>query len=117
MLRPGAGGPELVAGTHMYVCVRIVAVTQQIDISGTIGKMVCAILLGVAEMEQESRRERQAAGIEVAKENGVYTGRQPGTTKAKPSRAKTLKAKGFNNSEITKSLGVSRHTVIRYIQS
>ena len=37
---------------------RVVSVTQQIDFNGTVGKMLAAVLLGVAEMEQETRRER-----------------------------------------------------------
>ncbi len=44
-------------------------------------------------MEQEVRKERQAAGIAAAKERGVYSGRKQGTTKAKPERAKALRAK------------------------
>ena len=97
--------------------VRIIAVTQQIDISGTVGKMICSILLGVAEMEQETRKERQAAGIAAAKERGVYLGRKAGTTKAKPKRAATLAARGLTHTEIATALGVSRRTVIRYLQA
>ena len=51
---------------------RVVSVTQQIDFNGAVGKMLAAVLLGVAEMEQETRRERQAAGIAAAKERGAY---------------------------------------------
>lgn len=94
---------------------RVVSVTQQIDFNGTIGKMLAAVLLGVAEMEQETRRERQRAGIEAAKERGVYFGRKAGTTKAKPTRAKQLADKGLTHVEIAKSLGVSRRTVLRYL--
>ena len=65
---------------------RVVSVTQQIDFNGATGKMLAAVLLGLAELEQETRRERQASGIAAAKERGgVYNGRQAGTTKAKPS--------------------------------
>jgi DNA invertase Pin-like site-specific DNA recombinase len=45
--------------------------------AGEIGTVV------VAEMEQETRRERQAAGIVVAKAEGKYRGHEKGTTKAK----------------------------------
>ena len=62
--------------------VRVVAVTQQIDLSGAVGRMVASVLFGLAEIESEYRRERQAAGIAVAKERGIYRGRRPGTTKA-----------------------------------
>ena len=67
---------------------RVVSVTQQIDFNGTVGKMIASVLFAVAEMEQETRRERQAAGIEAAKERGVYQGRKPGSTKASPSLAR-----------------------------
>jgi hypothetical protein len=39
--------------------------------------MIASVLFAVAEMEQQTRRERQAAGIAVAKRNGVYQGRKP----------------------------------------
>lgn len=94
---------------------RVVAVSQAIDFSGTLGKMLAAVLLGVSEMELELRKERQVAGIRVAKELGIYKGRQKGTTKAMPTRARQLRAKGNNDSEIAKSLGVSRRTVQRYL--
>ena len=70
----------------------------------------------VAEMEQQTREERQAAGIKAARERGVYLGRQPGTTKAKPARARKLRERGLNDSEIARALGVSRRTVQRYIK-
>ena len=57
--------------------VRLVSVTQQLDFAGPAGKMIASVLFAVAEMEQQTRRERQAAGIAVAKRNGVYQGRKP----------------------------------------
>ena len=95
---------------------RVVSVTQQIDFNGTVGKMIASVLLGVAEMEQETRRERQQAGIEVAKKKGKYHGRKKGTTKAKPERAIALKEKGLTAPEIAKALGVTRNTVFRYLR-
>ncbi len=96
---------------------RVVSVTQQIDFNGATGKMLAAVLLGVAEMEQETRRERQAAGIAAAKDRGVYFGRMKGTTKAKPKRATELREQGLTDGEIGKALGVSRRTVQRYLQT
>jgi DNA invertase Pin-like site-specific DNA recombinase len=75
------------------------------------------VLFGVAEMEQENRRERQAAGIAAAKERGVYIGRVPGTTKAPPNRAKGLRKRGLNDSEIAEAMGISRRTVQRYLKT
>lgn len=95
---------------------RVVSVTQQIDFNGTVGKMLAAVLLGIGEMEQETRRERQAAGIAVAKKQGKYQGRKPGTTIAEPERALKLREKNLSVGEIAKSLGVSRNTVFRYLR-
>lgn len=94
---------------------RIVVVTQAIELNGAVGRMIAAVMLGLAEIELEYRAERQAAGIEVAKKKGVYTGRKKGTTKAKPVRARELQAKGFNLGEIAQALGTSKRTVQRYL--
>jgi DNA invertase Pin-like site-specific DNA recombinase len=93
---------------------RVVSVTQQIDFNGTVGKMIASVLFAVAEMEQETRRDRQAAGIAVAKEEGKYRGRKPGSTVAKPERARELRKQGLKDAEIAKALGVSRRTIVRY---
>ncbi len=39
--------------------VRVVAVTQHIDLNGTVGWMVASVLFGLAEIEMDYRRERQ----------------------------------------------------------
>jgi predicted transposase/invertase (TIGR01784 family) len=94
---------------------KIVVITQQIELNGPVGRMIAAVLLGLAEIELEYRQERQSAGIEVAKKKGVYQGRQRGTTKGKPARAKELLDKGLNAAEIAQALGVSERTVFRYL--
>ena len=106
---------------------RVVSVTQQIDCSGPVGKMIAAVLLGIAEIEQETRRERQKIGIEAAKavdkyrrEKGLpvrnYKGRGKGTTKANVAKVKRLKARGFTSKEIGILLGIGRRTVTRYLR-
>lgn len=48
------------------------------DLTGTlISDIVVKLLLYVAEKEREDIRERQAEGIAIAKQNGVYKGRKP----------------------------------------
>jgi DNA invertase Pin-like site-specific DNA recombinase len=95
--------------------VRVVAVTQQIDLSGAVGRMVASVLFGLAEIESEYRRERQAAGIAEAKGRGAYRGRQEGTTKAPAHRARELRSRGLTAQEIATALGISRRTVFRYL--
>lgn len=97
--------------------IRLVCTSQQFDFSGVIGEMIAAIMFAMAKWEKQNIRERQAAGIEVAKRNGVYRGRLPGAVKAgvKPERAVKLRKKGLENGEIAKVMGVSIRTVIRYL--
>ena len=94
---------------------RLVSVTQQLDFNGAAGKLIASVLFAVAEMEQETRRERQAAGIAVAKSRGKYRGRKAGSTKGKPARAVRLREQGLADSEIASALGVSRRSVQRYL--
>ena len=95
--------------------VRMVSITQQIDLSGSVGHLVAGVLFAIAEIELQYTKQRQAAGIAVAKEKGIYTGRKKGSLKAKPVRAKELKAKGLNAKEIANALNVSERTVFRYL--
>lgn len=99
--------------------VRVVSVTQQLDFSGTTGKMIASVLFAVAEMETELRRERQSAGISVAKEEGKYQGRKVGSRKLKkgPHRAKQLVASGNSYREVSRLLGVSVGTVSNYLKT
>lgn len=94
---------------------KVVVVTQQLEFNGPVGRTLAAVMLGLAEIELEYRRERQAAGIAVAKKEGVYKGRKPGTTKSKPDRAKELRDKGLTAAEIATALSVSQRTVFRYL--
>jgi DNA invertase Pin-like site-specific DNA recombinase len=95
--------------------VRVVAVTQQIDLSGPVGNLIASLLFGIAEIELQHSKERQAVGIALARKRGVYTGRQPGTTKATPSRARVLKKQGLTVREIAQALGVKERTVYYYL--
>jgi len=97
--------------------IRVVSTSQQIDFNGTVGKMIASILFAIAELEQQTRRERQAAGIAVAKERGVYSGRKKGATKAgvDTDRAKQLREQKLTYDEIAKALGVSISSVRRYL--
>jgi DNA invertase Pin-like site-specific DNA recombinase len=94
---------------------KIVVITQSIELNGAVGRMIAALLLGLAEIELEYRAERQAAGIEVAKKKGIYKGRKLGTTKGEPDRARELRAKGLKVSEIAQAMGTSNRTVQRYL--
>jgi DNA invertase Pin-like site-specific DNA recombinase len=97
--------------------VRIIAITQQIDLSGPLGHMIASVLFGIAEIELRHAKERQAAGIALAKQRGTYTGRRKGTTRAEPARARTLRVQGLTVLEIAQALGVKERTVFNYLST
>jgi DNA invertase Pin-like site-specific DNA recombinase len=91
--------------------------TQQIDLSGPVGHMIASLLFGIAEIELQHAKERQAIGIALAKKRGVYKGRRPGTTKAAPARARALKRQGLTVLEIAHALGVKERSVYNYLSA
>ena len=92
--------------------IRVVSITQQLDLSGAIGRIVAALLLGVAEMERENINERIRAGVEAAKKRGVKFGRPAWKTrpyrKIDPAEVKRLRAEGVPMAEIARRLDVTR---------
>lgn len=95
--------------------VRVVSTTQQIDVSGVMGQVMAAMLFGFAQMELEYRAQRQELGIQTAKSRGRYKGRERGTFKADPDRARQLRGRGLQLKEIARSLGCSTKSVQRYL--
>src|SRR5262249_34690115 len=67
--------------------IRIIAVAQQLDFSGTTGQLVASVLFAVAQLERENIRENTKRGLEKARARGVKLGgRKPGkwTLEVKP---------------------------------
>jgi DNA invertase Pin-like site-specific DNA recombinase len=95
--------------------IRLVVVSQGIDLGPAVGTAVSPLLQGLAKTELEFRRHRQSIGIAAAKIRGVYSGRKSGSTKQKPQRALALRAKGYTAAEIAEALGVSKRTAFRYL--
>lgn len=96
--------------------IRVVSVTQQIDLNGPVGQLIAGVLFGIAQIEHQHIRERQAIGIAAAKKKGIYTGRKAGTTKAQPARARVLRKQGLTVIEIAQALGVKHRTVFNYLR-
>ena len=96
--------------TWLNMGVGIISVTQQLDLSGLTGQMVATLLFGVAEMELQNNKERQAAGIALAKQRGVYKGRKKGTTKLDPEETHALR-KTLSVRQIAKLKDVTPRTV------
>jgi DNA invertase Pin-like site-specific DNA recombinase len=87
----------------------------------TATKMVIPMLGVVAQMERNAIMERTRKGIEIAKMEGKYKGRNKGTVEnvsyflSKPKNKEVLGyiKKGYKNSAISKITGISINTIVK----
>jgi DNA invertase Pin-like site-specific DNA recombinase len=84
-----------------------------IDTGGPMGRMVLTVLGMVAEMELGFIRDRQRAGIDAAKEKGIYKGR-PVTFDRAP--IVSLRKEGMGATEIAKAVGCKRGNVYKALK-
>jgi DNA invertase Pin-like site-specific DNA recombinase len=95
------------------------SIMENIDTTTSGGKLVFHIFGALAEFERDIIRERTQAGLQAARARGHRGGRpkrQPSTKKV--AMAKALYADKTNSvGEICKTLGISRATLYRYINS
>lgn len=101
----------------------ITTITGGVDTRTTEGRFLFSALLAVAELETELRAERQAAGLEDAREKrasagrqGVGGGRRPTLTARQREHARQMKAEGKSITEIQRLFNVSRGVAQRAAQ-
>lgn len=89
--------------------VRVVAVSQQFDFSGAVGKLIASVLLGIAEMERQNIRENIVRGMENAKKKGVKLGGSE--ARIHKQEILNMKKQGMNMSQIACNLSCSRQAL------
>ncbi len=82
----------------------------EVTTAGDLGRMVITILGMVADMELKFIKDRQRAGIEAARADGVYKGRKKNVD---DDEIRRRVAAGANKAEVARQLNVSRMTVYR----
>jgi DNA invertase Pin-like site-specific DNA recombinase len=93
------------------------AVTQGIDTTTAVGRMVYGQLAVFAEFEREQISERTKAGMEAARKRGKHIGRPRKLTDKQITRARRrLKAGQYTLTRIAKSYGVTPLTLRRALQ-
>lgn len=85
-----------------------------IDTGTPMGQLMLNLLGAVAQFEREIMLERQREGIDKAKREGRYAGRQK-TAQRQAAKVKELAATGAKPTEIAKELGISRSSVYRLL--
>jgi DNA invertase Pin-like site-specific DNA recombinase len=96
---------------------RVVSVSQQIDVKSKDCGMISSVLRGVAEMDEQTRRESTKAGVAFARARGRAGGRPKlGADEARVLRAKELQMDHtLSIDDICKRLKISRSTYYRYV--
>jgi DNA invertase Pin-like site-specific DNA recombinase len=95
--------------------IEFVSLSEQIDTSTPMGKMVFTILGSVAEMERSMIVERVRAGLRNARAKGKRLGRP--RVSIDRARIATLRADGLSWAKIAERLGVGEGTVYRMAQA
>ena len=83
------------------------------DSSSSTGRLMLAVLGGLADVERDLIRTRTAEGRERAKARGKHMGRPPSLTPAQQKEAITRRAQGATLDELARSHNVSRATISR----
>ena len=86
-----------------------------IDTSTPTGKLMLTMIGAIATFERELMLERQAEGIAMAKQRGVYKGRKP-TAMAKGEEVLSLAERGLAKAEIARRTGISLSSVQRILR-
>ena len=86
----------------------------EVTTAGDLGRLVVTVLGMVADMELKFGRERRQAGIDAAKERGVYKGRKK---EIDDQQIRQLAAEDIPKAQIARDLGISRMSVYRALEA
>ncbi len=90
--------------------VDFISLSESVDTSTPMGKMVYTVIAAVAELERSLICERVAMGLQRAKAQGKRLGRPPAAMD--PAEVRTLREQGMSFRAIARHLGVSHPTVM-----
>ncbi|MBN2210762.1 MAG: recombinase family protein, partial [Sedimentisphaerales bacterium] len=101
--------------------VRIVSITQQLDFSGKMGKLMAGLLFALADMERTNIRENILRGQAAARAKGkTWGGSQKGRhyklTLEKQRAIQKLLAEGCSKAELARIVGISRTTLYDFLR-
>lgn len=91
------------------------SITEGLHTEGPMGKAMLTIMAAFAQLERDTMIERTRAGLVAAAANGRRGGRPRKVDDADAAKARSMREKGLNATDIAKMLGVSRASVYRYL--
>ena len=89
---------------------------QKIDTSTATGRAFLQMLGVFSEFETNLRKERQLAGIAIAKSKGKHMGRRPSLSDDQKKEVQLKNKAGMNPTILSKEYGVSRGTIYNVLK-
>jgi DNA invertase Pin-like site-specific DNA recombinase len=83
------------------------------DTGTSTGRLMLAVLGGLADVERDLIRTRTAEGRSRATARGQHMGRPPALTSQQQAEARQRRAEGATLKELARSYGVSKATISR----
>lgn len=96
--------------------ITLVSVTDGIDTSTSMGRMMAGMVITMAEYERELISERTTASLQKARDEGRTGGRKRAMDEKLARRVLALTDSGHSPAEIATVLGKSRPTGYRYVK-
>ena len=96
--------------------VDFISLSESVDTSTPMGKMVYTVIAAVAELERSLIRERVVMGLQRAKAQGKRLGR-PSETKANVRKIQKLKSQGLSIRRIASEMNISKSTIFRLLKT
>lgn len=97
--------------------VHMVSNKENIDTSTATGKLMLTMIGAINEFERTNLKERQAEGIEIAKEKGKYLGRKKiGYPENWEEVYKQYKTRGITGTKAMEMLGLKRNTFYKLVK-
>jgi len=83
------------------------------DTGTSTGRLMIAVLGGLADVQRDLIRTRSAEGRSRAQKRGQRMGRKPKLTEAQQAEARQRRAEGATLAEVARSYGVGKSTISR----
>ena len=97
--------------------VAVRSIMEGIDTNGSLGRFLCTILAGVAELERENIKQRVNAGLAKAKRDGVRLGRKERFNAKDKALIKRLHTLGDSYTKLSRQFSASRSTIWEIVNS
>lgn len=97
--------------------VAVRSIMEGIDTNGSLGRFLCTILAGVAELERENIKQRVNAGLAKAKKDGVRLGRKERFNAKDKALIKRLHILGDSYTKLSRQFNASRSTIWQIVNS